>query len=63
MSEVATYLKLGTTALVLAMIEDKFLDRAMDGDLSLEASVADLRAVSHDPSLQAAGHAAQTAGR
>ena len=52
MSEVATYLKLGTTALVLSMIEDKFLDRAMDGDLSLEASVADLRAVSHDPSLK-----------
>ena len=26
MSEVATYLKIGTTALVLAMIEDKFLD-------------------------------------
>ena len=48
MSEVATYLKLGTTALVLAMIEDKFLDR----DLSLEAPVADLRAVSHDPSLR-----------
>ena len=48
MSEVATYLKLGTTALVLSMIEDKFLDK----DLSLEASVADLRAVSHDPSLR-----------
>src|ERR1700684_4292959 len=32
LSEVATYLKLGTTALVLSMIEDKFLDRAMDGD-------------------------------
>jgi proteasome accessory factor A len=52
MSEVATYLKVGTTALVLSMIEDKFLDRALDGDLSLEASVADLRAVSHDPSLK-----------
>ena len=48
MSEVATYLKMGTTALVLAMIEDKFLN----GDLSLEAPVADLRAVSHDPSLK-----------
>src|ERR1700760_1808616 len=52
MSEVATYLKVGTTALVLSMIEDKFLDRARDGDLSLEASVADLRAISHDPSLK-----------
>ena len=48
MSEVATYLKTGTTALVLAMIEDKFLN----GDLSLEAPVADLRAISHDPSLK-----------
>ncbi len=48
MSEVATYLKVGTTALVLAMIEDKFLSN----DLSLEAPVADLRAASHDPSLR-----------
>src|SRR6202012_4540518 len=44
MSEGATYLKVGTTALVLSMIEDKFLYR--------EASVADLRAISHDPSLK-----------
>src|ERR1700756_73172 len=48
MSEVATYLKMGTTALVLAMIEDRFFSH----DLSLEAPVADLRAVSHDPSLK-----------
>ena len=48
MSEVATYLKMGTAALVLAMIEDKFLST----DLSIEAPVADLRAVSHDPSLR-----------
>ncbi|MEU3018245.1 depupylase/deamidase Dop [Nocardiopsis sp. NPDC007018] len=47
MSEVSTYLKLGTTALVLSMIEDGFLS----ADLSLETSVADLRAVSHDPGL------------
>ncbi|HEX4833863.1 MAG TPA: depupylase/deamidase Dop [Trebonia sp.] len=47
MSEVSTYLKIGTTALVLAMIEDKFITV----DLTLEAPVADLRAVSHDPSL------------
>ncbi|HEX9357985.1 MAG TPA: depupylase/deamidase Dop [Streptosporangiaceae bacterium] len=46
MSEVSTYLKLGTTALVLAMIEDKFLG----GDLSIESPVAELRAISHDPS-------------
>jgi proteasome accessory factor PafA2 len=48
MSEVSTYLKLGTTALVLAMIEDKFLET----DLSIEAPVAELRAISHDPSLR-----------
>lgn len=48
LSEVATYLKLGSTALVLSMIEDGFLTQ----DLTLEAPVATLRAVSHDPSLQ-----------
>jgi proteasome accessory factor PafA2 len=48
MSEVSTYLKLGTTALVLAMIEDRFLA----GDLSVEAPVAELRAISHDPSCR-----------
>ncbi|MFI6576298.1 depupylase/deamidase Dop [Nocardiopsis sp. NPDC050513] len=47
MSEVSTYLKLGTTALVLAMIEDGFISV----DLSLETPVADLRAISHDPGL------------
>jgi len=45
MSELSTYLKLGTTALVLAMIEDRFLT----GDLSIDGAVAELRAVSHDP--------------
>jgi proteasome accessory factor A len=44
MSEVSSYLKLGSTALVLAMIEDKFLD----GDLAVEAPIAELRAISHD---------------
>jgi Pup amidohydrolase len=48
MSEVSTYLKLGTTALVLAMIEDRFLG----SDLSIEAPVAELRAVSHDPTCR-----------
>jgi Pup amidohydrolase len=48
MSEVSTYLKLGTTALVLAMIEERFLD----GDLALETPVAELRAVSHDPTCK-----------
>jgi proteasome accessory factor PafA2 len=48
MSEISTYLKLGTTALVLAMIEDRFLA----GDLSVETPVAELRAISHDPSCR-----------
>ena len=48
MSEISTYLKLGTTALVLAMIEERFLD----GDLALETPVAELRAISHDPTCR-----------
>ena len=47
LAEVSTYLKVGTTSLVLAMIEDRFIT----ADLSLEGPVAALRAVSHDPSL------------
>jgi Pup amidohydrolase len=48
MSEISTYLKLGSTALVLAMIEDRFLA----ADLGIESPVAELRAISHDPSLK-----------
>jgi Pup amidohydrolase len=48
MSEISTYLKLGTTALVLAMIEDKFLA----ADLSVDTPVAELRNISHDPSCR-----------
>src|SRR5579872_3057822 len=48
MSEVSTFLKVGTTSLVLAMIEDKFFSV----DLAVESPVAELRAVSHDPSLR-----------
>ena len=48
LSEIATYLKVGTTSLVLAMIEDKFIGR----DLVVDMPVASLRAVSHDPSLR-----------
>jgi Pup amidohydrolase len=48
MSELSTYLKLGTTALVLSMIEDRFLT----GDLSIDGAVAELRAVSHDPACR-----------
>jgi proteasome accessory factor PafA2 len=48
LNEVSTYLKVGTTSLVLAMIEAGFVDR----DLSVEQPVSSLRAVSHDPSLK-----------
>ncbi|HEY0905006.1 MAG TPA: depupylase/deamidase Dop [Marmoricola sp.] len=47
LSEVSTFLKVGTTALVLAMIEDRFIQT----DLTVARSVASLRAVSHDPTL------------
>src|SRR6267143_1238156 len=48
MSEVATYLKIGTTALVLDMIEDGFFDR----DYSLQSPVQAIRDISHDPTLR-----------
>jgi proteasome accessory factor A len=47
LAELSTYLKVGTTSLVLAMIEA----RALTEDLSIEEPVAALQAVSHDPSL------------
>jgi proteasome accessory factor PafA2 len=47
--EVATFLKVGTTAIVLAMIEDDFIDK----DFSIVASVPAMRTVSHDPTCRA----------
>jgi len=47
--EVATFLKVGTTAMVLAMIEDDF---DAGRDLTLASPVAAIRAVSHDPDLE-----------
>jgi len=47
LAELSTYLKVGTTSLVLAMIEARFLPH----DLSLEEPVEALQAISHDPSL------------
>ncbi|MFM8906861.1 MAG: proteasome accessory factor PafA2 family protein, partial [Actinomycetota bacterium] len=49
MSEVATFLKVGTTAIVLAMIEDD----ALGDDLTLAHPVTAIRQVSNDPSLRA----------
>ncbi|MGY1633267.1 depupylase/deamidase Dop [Geodermatophilus sp. SYSU D01186] len=47
LAELSTYLKVGTTSLVLAMIEARTLTQ----DLSIEEPVDALQAVSHDPSL------------
>jgi proteasome accessory factor A len=49
LAEVSTYLKLGTTALVLAMLEDGFL---ADLDLVLDDPVREMHQVSHDPALR-----------
>ncbi len=48
LSEVSAYLKLGTTSIVLSMIEA----RAMTTDLALDGAVGALHEVSHDPTLQ-----------
>jgi Pup amidohydrolase len=50
MSEVATYVKLGSTSIVLSMIEDGFLDGA---NLQLNTPVRAIRQVSWDLSLKA----------
>ncbi len=47
LSEISTYLKLGTTSLVLAMIEEAFIAV----DLAVDQPVRTLHRVSHDPSL------------
>ncbi|MGI8416580.1 MAG: depupylase/deamidase Dop, partial [Nakamurella sp.] len=49
LAEVATYLKVGTTALVLSMIEEG----EQLADLELDGPVSAVHAISHDPSLTA----------
>jgi proteasome accessory factor A len=51
MSELSCYLKIGTTSLVLSMIEGGWF-RDTGIDLGVEAPVAALRAVSHDATLR-----------
>jgi proteasome accessory factor PafA2 len=46
--EVATFLKVGATAIVLAMIEDEFVDK----NLAITSPVAAIKAVSHDPTCR-----------
>src|SRR5438067_8684916 len=48
LSEISTYLKVGTTALILDMIEDK----ALTADLGIADPVGELKHVSHDPTLR-----------
>ena len=48
MAEISNYLKLGTTALVLSMIEDRYITR----NLSVDQPVRSLHEVSHDPTLK-----------
>ena len=50
LSEVSTFLKVGTTTIVLGMVEDGFVDK----DYTLAAPVAAIRQVSHDPSCRRA---------
>jgi proteasome accessory factor PafA2 len=52
LSEVSTFLKLGTTALVLSMIEDDWFARAGDRDLALQSPVRAMRKVSYDLTLR-----------
>ena len=49
MSEISTYLKTGSTALILRMIEDDFIEE----DFTLAEPVKSMRTVSHDPTCQA----------
>jgi len=51
LSEVSTYLKIGCTALVLAMIEDDWFARAGERDFTLASPVAAMRRVSYDLGL------------
>jgi proteasome accessory factor PafA2 len=54
LSEVATLLKVGTSALVLSMIEDDWFARAGDRDLTLLNPVQAMRQVSYDLGLKRA---------
>jgi proteasome accessory factor PafA2 len=48
MSEISTYLKMGTTSLLLRMIEDDFIE----DDFTLAEPIRAMRGVSHDPSCR-----------
>jgi proteasome accessory factor PafA2 len=48
LSEISTYLKVGMTSLVLALVEE----RVISSDLAIDGPVGELHEVSHDPSLR-----------
>nr|WP_189115851.1 depupylase/deamidase Dop [Pilimelia terevasa] len=48
LSEISTYLKVGTTALILTLIEEK----AIAADLAIADPVTELKNISHDPTLR-----------
>ncbi|MEP6666780.1 MAG: depupylase/deamidase Dop [Nocardioidaceae bacterium] len=48
LAEISTYLKVGTTALVLSMIED----RAISAELAIDSPINELHKISHDPGLE-----------
>jgi proteasome accessory factor PafA2 len=52
LSEIATFLKVGTTAVVLAMIEDDWFAQAGDRDFTLQSPVSAMRKVSYDLSVR-----------
>jgi proteasome accessory factor PafA2 len=52
LSETATFLKLGATALVLSMVEDDWYSRSGTRDLTLASPVAAMRRVSYDLGLR-----------
>lgn len=52
MSEYTTYLKVGTTSIVLRMIEDGFIEGSIIERLTLEDPVRAIKEVSHDPTCK-----------
>ena len=52
LSEVSSYLKVGTTSLILSMIEEALVQPRPMSTSAIESPVAALRAISHDPTLR-----------
>ncbi len=52
MSEYTTYLKVGTTSIVIKMIEDGFIEESIIEGLSIEDPVRAIKEISHDPTCK-----------